>query len=110
MSNQTNSRQALAAIMGTVQTTAHTVTSTFDAANKSIGMLNTMVSNAANRQNIRSSLDNAIFKATLHQEKAQELTESRLKVKEFLSKSQDHHDMYQAAYQELGAVLVPASP
>ena len=105
--NQSSSRKALGAIMGTVTTTANTVTSTIDAANKGVGMLNKMVSDAADRQQTRSVLDNHIYTATLHQEKAKELTESRLEVKKFMSQSDDHADMYQTSFQELASILNP---
>lgn len=107
MSTQSNGRQALGAIMGTVQTTANTISNTIGAANSAIGMLNKSVSDAAERQAIRSTLDNAIFTKTLHQEKAKELTESRLQVKQFMAQSEDHASMYQKSFEELEAILNP---
>lgn len=102
-----NSRMTLAAILGTVRTSALTVTSTLDAVNKSAGMLNKAVSDAANRQEVRSKLDNAIFEKTLHQEKAQELTESRRRVEEYVKRSPRHAQLYQEAYDELATILKP---
>ena len=109
MSNQANARATLAAVLGTIQTTAHTVTSTLDAANKSVGMLNKLVTDAAKRQDVRSKLDMAIFTATVHQEKAQELTESRINVDNYVAKSPRHKELYQSAYNELAAILTPAT-
>lgn len=108
MSNSANARVTLAAVLGTVQTTAHTITSTLDAANKSVGMLNKLVSDAAQRQDVRSKLDMAIFTATVHQEKAKELTESRIDVDTYIAKSERHASLYQSAYDELAAILRPA--
>lgn len=110
MSATANSRMTLAAILGTVQTTAHTITSTLDAANKGVGMLNKLVSDASSRQNVRSELDNHIFQATLHQEKAQELTESRRRVDDYINQSARHKELYSAAFDELATVLNPANP
>ena len=107
MSTQSNGRQALSAIMGTVQTTAHTVSNTIGAVNQSVGMLNKLVSDAAERQTVRSTLDNAIFVKTLHQEKAKELTESRIGVKKFMAQSQEHASMYESAFNELASILNP---
>lgn len=107
MSTQSSSRQALGAIMGTVTTTAQTVTSTIDAANKGVGMLNKMVSDAAERQQTRSVLDNHIYTATLHQEKAKELTESRRTVDEYIKQSPRHAELYSSAFNELASILNP---
>lgn len=102
-----NSRMTFGAVLATVQTTANTVTNTLQAANSAVGMLNKFVSDAAQRQDVRSKLDNAIFEKTLHQEKAQELTASRLQVLEFCKQSADHATHYQAAYDELAELLKP---
>lgn len=110
MAATANSRMTLAAVLGTIQTTAHTVTNTLDAANKSVGMLNKLVSDAAGRQEVRSKLDNAIFEKTLHQEKAQELTESRRRIDDYIKQSPRHKELYEAAFNELGTILNPAQP
>lgn len=100
-----NTRMTIVAILGTVQTTAATLTSTLDAAQSAVGMLNKTVTDAANRQKIRSTLDMAIFEKTLHQEKAQQLAQSRLDMQAFMATSQDHQVQYDAAFAELGPLL-----
>lgn len=100
-----NSRMTFGSILGAVQTSAVTITSTLDAANNAVGMLNRYVSDAAKRQDVRSKLDNAIFEKTLHQEKAQELAESRLAVLQYTKTSKDHEQHYQSAYDELATLL-----
>lgn len=105
-----NSRMTLGAVLATVQTTANTLTNTLDAANKSVGMLNKLVSDAAGRQDVRSKLDNAIFEKTLHQEKAKELSESRRTVDAYLEQSPRHRELYEAAFNELAAILNPPKP
>lgn len=102
-----NTRLTFGAILASVQTTANTFTNTLQAANAGVGMLNKFVADAAEKQAVRSTLDNAIFAKTLHQEKAQELTQSRLQVKEFCKQSKDHADFYESAYNELAEILQP---
>lgn len=96
--NQSNSKVALATVLGTI-------TSTFTTANTTIGMLNRKVSDAAQRQDIRSKLDHAIFKSTIHQTKSKELAESLLEVDEFLAKSDRHAELYKTAHAELALCI-----
>lgn len=101
-----NTRMTLASILGTVQTTATTLSSTMDAVNSAVGMLNKTVTDAAHRQTVRSKLDNAIFEKTLHQEKAVELHQSRMVVKNYVSKlEEDDQKSFETAYNELSQVL-----
>ena len=101
MSQQSNSRQALATVLGTV-------TSTFGTVNASIGMLNRKVTDAAVRQDINSKLNMAIFKATVHQEKAQEYADSLINIDTYMAKSERHAELYKLAHAELALVLNPA--
>lgn len=100
-----NSRMTLGSILGAIQTTANTVTASLNAVNEGVGMVNKTVSNAAQRQEVRSKLDSAIFEKTLHQEKAMELTESRMVIRDYRKKSDDHSSMYETAYSELHELL-----
>ena len=99
------SRNALGSLFGTVSTAANTLTSTLDAATKGIGMANAAVTSMAQKQAVRIKLDEAIFQATVHQDKAQELASSRIRMKTFMDQSKAHKDAYLEAYQELEAVL-----
>lgn len=96
-----NSRMTIGSILAAVQTTANTVTSTLDAANQGIGMLNRYVATAAAKQKIREEEDLVIFELTYQEEKARELAESRRSIREFRNQSTDHQVMYDAAYEEL---------
>lgn len=100
-----NSRMTFASILGAVQTTANTATNTLQAVNQGVGMLNKFVSDASHRQDVRSTLDNAIFEKTLHQEKAQELAESRLQQLQYAAQSKEHATQYQSAFDELATLL-----
>lgn len=105
MAAQASTRITFGAILGAVQTTASTFTNTLQAANAGVGMLNKFVADAAEKQAVRSVLDNAIFSKTLHQEKAKELTESRLEVISYCKQSSDHKTQYESAFNELADLL-----
>ena len=100
-----NSRMTLASVLAAVQTTANTATGALNAVNSAVGMANKYVTDAAQRQEVRSKLDMAIFERTLHQEKAQELAASRLAIQEFAKQSATHAQAYQQAYDELASIL-----
>lgn len=100
-----NSRMTIASVLAAVQTTANTATGALNAVNSAVGMANKFVTDAAHRQDVRSKLDNAIFEKTLHQEKAQELAQSRMQMEEFAKQSAAHQQHYQQAYDELASIL-----
>lgn len=102
-----NTRMTLGALLATVQQSANTVSATLTAANQSVGMITAAIGAASERQSKRIVLDNAIFAATLHQDKAKELAESRKSVDEYCAQSQRHKDLYEEAYAELGNILNP---
>lgn len=100
-----NSRMTVGSILAAVQTTANTATGALTAINSAVGMANKFVTDAALRQDVRSKLDNAIFEKTLHQEKSQELAESRIQMEAFAKQSEAHAKHYQLAYDELASLL-----
>ena len=100
MTQQSNTKQALATVLGTV-------TATFGTVNSSIGMLNRKVTDMAVRQDITSRIDMHLFKATIQQEKAKELAESRLTMKQYMDKSPEHAQFYESAFNEITPVLAP---
>lgn len=83
-------RLTLGSILSTVNTTANTVTSTLDAVSSGIGMLNAYIDNAAAHQKARIAVDNEDFIESLVREKAQERTESTLRVQKYINQSQEH--------------------
>jgi len=93
------------AIKGTVSAAADTATNVISTTNKTIGMVTRLIDDASTRQHIRSNMDMLIFKATVHQDKAIELADSRLKSKEYMAKSADHNTMFENAFNELQACL-----
>ena len=100
-----NSRMTVGSILAAVQTTANTATGALNAVNSAVGMANKYVTDAAHRQNIRSKLDNDIFENNLLLEKTQELATARLAAEDFAKQSPAHAAHYQAAYNELAAIL-----
>ena len=100
-----NSRMTFGSILAAVQTTANTATSAVTAINSAVGMANKFVTDAALRQNVRSKLDNAIFERTFHQQKAQELAESRIQMESYIKQSETHAKHYQQAYNELASLM-----
>ena len=103
-------RLTLGSILSTVNTTATTVTSTLDAAGKAIGMLNNYVDNAAQHQKARIAVDNEDFIESLVREKAQERTESTLRVQKYINQSTEHAKAYQEAYETYSKLLRPQQP
>ena len=102
-------RLTLGSILSTVNTTANTVTSTLDAVSSGIGMLNAYIDNAASHQKARIAVDNEDFIESLVREKAQERTESTLRVQKYINQSQEHAKAYQEAYETYSKLLRPAS-
>lgn len=102
-------RLTLGSILSTVNTTATTVTSTVDAAGKAVGMLNAYVENAASHQKARIAVDNEDFIENLIREKAQERTESTLRVQKYINQSQEHAKAYQEAYETYSKLLRPTN-
>jgi len=102
-----NLRVTLGAVFGAVVSSADAVTNTLGAVNEGINMLNRSVTDASENQQVRSAYDKAMFKATIRQDKARELTISRMEIKKFKEQSADHDTMFEAAFAELD--LFPAA-
>ena len=100
-----NARMTISALFATVQASASTITNTVDAINKGVNMVNKTVSDAAEKQAIRSDADTLIFKETLLEEKSKELAESSLKMEQWMNQSNDHKRHYEIAFNKLDAVL-----
>lgn len=102
-------RLTLGSVLSTVNTTATTVTSTLDAAGKAVGMVNAYIDNAAQHQKARIAIDNEDFIESLVREKAQERTESTLRVQKYINQSQEHSKAYQEAYETYSKLLRPTN-
>lgn len=102
-----NSRMTLGAVLGTVTTAANTLSSTFDAANKGIGMLNTFVSDAADNQRLRSIANKERFTEQLIEDMAMEDTVRALKIDDFVSQSTQHKSHFEERYSVYESLLRP---
>lgn len=98
-----NLRLTLGAALGAISATADAITNTVGAANTGVAMLSRSVTDASARQVVRATYDNKLFAATVLQEKAKELTVSRLEINQFTAQSADHASLYEAAFKELQA-------
>lgn len=101
----TNIRATAAALLGTVTTAASTVTSTLDAGQKAIGMLNTAVNDAAFRQDKRSKIDRHLYVNNLIRDTAQQEAEANVRAEEFLTTNPKAAAHYEASFNELKALL-----
>ncbi len=100
-----STRMTFGTILGAIQTSAKTITSTLDAANAGVGMINKFVSDAAENQQVRSKIDNQIFKSTLLKTKAMELAEASLQADAYSLISDQHKLRYEESLRELNEAL-----
>ncbi|UZV39870.1 hypothetical protein [Xanthomonas virus PB119] len=105
MAHATNVRATAAALLGTVTTITGTITNTFDAANKGIGMLNTAVNDAAFRQDKRSKIDRHLYVNNLIRDTAQQEAEANVRAEDFLKNNPAAASHYQKSYDELSELL-----
>lgn len=101
------SRLTFGAVLSTVQTTANTLTNVLDAANASIGMVNTFVTSAAENQQIRAIADKETFIEDLIREKSFEQANSSLRVSKFTQQSNQHKEYFETAYDKYSTLLRP---
>lgn len=105
MAATANARVTAAALLGTVTTAAATVTSTLDAAQKAIGMLNTAVNDAAFRQEKRSKVDRHLYVNNLIRDTAQQEAEATVRSQEFLDNNPKAAAHFKASFDELTDLL-----
>lgn len=105
MATTANARLTAAALLGTVTTAASTVTNTFDALNKGIGMLNSAVNDAAHAQEKRSLVNRRNFVKNLVRETAQQEAEALVRIEDFLKSNPAAAKHYAAAHDELTELL-----
>ncbi|QEG09224.1 hypothetical protein HYP93_gp01 [Stenotrophomonas phage Pokken] len=105
MATTANARLTASALLGTVTTAAATVTSTLDAAQKGIGMLNTAINDAAYRQEKRSKVDRKNYVKNLIRETSEQEAMANVRVEEFLKNNPAAASHYKASYDELTELL-----
>ena len=102
-------RLTLGSILGTVNTTANTVTSIVDVVGSGVSMLTRYVSDAATEQEKRSLINMAKLDEHLIREAAQSEALADLDVQAFRSKSETHDALYTSNYLKFEQVLRPKS-
>lgn len=93
-------RHALGSVLGTVVSSAETISGALNAASRGIGMLNAFVEKAASEQEGRHKNDAALFKTQLVIEGAQAEAEMNLEVVKYCKKSSDHATFFGKAYDK----------
>ena len=97
-------RLTFGAVLGSVNAAAGTITSTLDTATKAVGMLNRFVSDAADKQALRSKVDMHEFKNVLVEQKAMEEATRKKAIEEFC-KDSTNAKHYKAAYDRLAQLV-----
>lgn len=106
MTVYTSAGSSVTALLGTVNNAATSVSSIFTTATKSVGMLDKFVSDAAERQEIRSVVDMNDFATKLAEEKAMEEAQRKLEVLKFTGpEGSDNERLYATAYDRIQKLL-----
>lgn len=103
-------RMTLGSLFATVGTAANAVTSTLNTTVDAISMLDRYVSDARERQTMRSAVEKLDFTQRLAEEKATEMSERQLQVLEFCAQSADHKRMFETNYDRIIGVLNKLEP
>lgn len=101
MTTQATARLTLGSVLGTINSAATSVSSVFDTTTKAINMANKYVSDAADKQRIRSIVDMHDFTEKLSEEKAMEETLRKKTILEFTSQSKDNEELFNSAYNRI---------
>lgn len=105
MAASANTRVTAAALLGTLTTAASTVTNTFDAVNKGVGMLNTAINDAAFRQDKRSKIDRHLYVNNLIRETSEQEALANVRSEEFLKSNAAAIPHYKATFDTLTELL-----
>lgn len=100
-----NSRMTFGAILGTVQSTAHAVSSTMQGLSSSAGMFNAAVENARHKQELRHKADRATFRKIYALEKTQEIETLKQQVYDWLGNDEARKKSFAATLAEIEDAL-----
>lgn len=106
----TTARLTLGAVLGTVGSTANTITGVLDSINAGASMLNDYVSNAAETQRLNIKADTKVLKKTIIERISLEQMERRINIEKTCSKSERHAQLYQEAYNEFKDLFTEEQP
>ena len=105
MASVSTSRVTLGALFGTVTTAANTVSTTLAGIDKSAGMFNAAVENAAINQQIRHKLDRGTFERTYAMQKALELDSIEQEILNTVGNDPSRQASFNARLSELQELL-----
>lgn len=98
-------RMTFGTVLGTVSDAAVAVSTVLGTGIKGIQMLDQYVSDASDKQKLRSLVDMESFEVRLVEEIAMEDTERQLKLKEFMSKSQDTAELFKLNHDRITKLI-----
>ena len=103
-------RAALGSILGTINSTATSISAIVNTAGKSVGMLDAFVSKASEQQVIKQKVAREDFVNDLIRTCAETQTMANMAVVEFCSKSSAHAEQYATAYDRYSNLLAEYRP
>lgn len=98
-------RMTVGSLLGAVNEAATAVSSTFTAATRGIGMLNTYVTEAAENQRERTIVNRDQFRHRLIEEASMQEAQRRVAVLDFINTSDVNKELYSSAYSRLSKLL-----
>lgn len=98
-------RMTIGTVLATVSDAANAVSTVLGATTKAVGMLDQYVSDAANKQQIRSIVDMESFETRLQEEVAIEDTERQVQLIKFKDQSKDHTELFEKNFDRIGKLL-----
>ena len=98
-------RVTFGSLLGAVNDATSVLSSSFNTITKSINMANKYVTDAAEKQSIRSIVDMHDFETKLQEEKAMEETLRKKQIVEFTNESEINKELFENAYNRIGELL-----
>lgn len=98
-------RMTVGTVFETVSNAAVAVSTVLGTGIKAVNMLDTYVSDASKKQNLRSIIEMEQFEVKLVEEVAMEDTQRHLKIQEFCSQSTEQGNLYKSNFDRLQKLL-----
>ena len=110
LGNASSVSGALKSILGTVTTTANSVSSLVNVGGKSIGMLDAFVTQAATDQEIQHLKHREDFITNLIRTSAEEQATANMQVMDFCKKSADHKAQFEQSFDRYSKLFARYRP
>lgn len=98
---------ALSSVMDAATSAANSVGAVFSVTTKGIGMLDAIVTKVSNEQKLRHKAGGHTFVKNLIRESAEAEAIANLNVLDFCNKSEQHKELFESAFNEFSAILMP---